>query len=593
MKEILSLSFFAISLVCVLLVGFYPQYCVLLFPSFFMQYIALFLQTYEVLRVRKQAVIKAYFREDSLLSKYFGRFLFVKIVSAVVALIGSVSLFFTLLFPAASDIFLLCVLVPCSIYAFKVFCLICRANISPDFATIVAKKYTALFCAFCACMAQFMLHGFTPLSVSNLQEYYQSLVEMYRISEIPCAWWQEFFGFVLLKKAIVDMLYSQNSSLRLLFTTLFVFGYFTSFMSFSLLCLSSYSPLESRADSKVQEEGRGHRALGRFFQMIFFLIFVYVAFYLSAYMQPLARSSKPLPDILASQILTQNHQYIEVSVRGVQGFVDTRDLPSLQAKLQATLSDFDKELNHATQASINEYLAKKEVIIDEYSQWYFSVYGEYTRLFYAALGRGEEIAQEQFIFLLKTYTPNDLQEQLYRVYDTHLQRLKIDLERDFSFFTIDIKPHNAPITHAISFDDINQKLDVLSPRASDGVAALLGASVVGAMILKASGKALAKTSAKLVGKSVVKKGASSAVGAGGSLVCGAFAPLCAIGFFVASDVAINRVDEELNQESFKAQMREGFERWEIQLKNSLIDYNTQLSSQIYENLKLEVQHSKE
>lgn len=72
-------------------------------------------------------------------------------------------------------------------------------------------------------------------------------------------------------------------------------------------------------------------------------------------------------------------------------------------------------------------------------------------------------------------------------------------------------------------------------------------------------------------------------------MCGPFAPLCAIGFFVATDVVINSVDEALNQEEFKNQMRKGFDMWEIQLKNSLVGYNSQLSKQIYENLGLDSQ----
>ena len=175
------------------------------------------------------------------------------------------------------------------------------------------------------------------------------------------------------------------------------------------------------------------------------------------------------------------------------------------------------------------------------------------------------------------------------MYDAEFDKLKKRLEQDFSFFTINKKPSNAFISHSLSFDDFTQNLNVLNPRATDGIAALLGASVVGAMIIKTSSKAMAKTGAKLVGKSVAKKGLSGAAGAGGSLVCGPFAPLCAIGFFVAADVGINSVDEALNQEAFKNQMREGFTQWEIQLKNSLVSYNSQLSKQIYENLRLDSQ----
>lgn len=602
MKRILSLSFFILSLIYIVSVGYSPQYCILLYPAFCMLFIALFIQTYEVLKVKKQATIKAYYKQDSWLSRHFGRFLFIKIISGIFACMGSVSLFFMLLFPSGSDIFIFCVLVPCSIYTFKVAKVICRANISLDFASILAKKYTALFCAVCACVGEFILEGFAlqQIHITSFQGHYEMLLESFHIAQMPCQWWQELFGFIVLKKAIVDMLYFSNDSLRIILNVLFAFGYFSSFASFSLLVLSGYSTKlesknnpESHQDSKIQPLYKS-RAFKQFFAVIFFLIFVCLAFYVSSLLQPLAKSSKfaaeiLAPEILATQFLAQNQQYIEVSIQGVQSFVNTKDIADLQHKIKSTLKDFETNLNHSTQASLEEYLAKKEIIIDEYSKWYFSVYGEYTRLFYAAIGRGEDIAQEQFVFLLKAYTPNDLQERLNRVYDAEFDKLKKRLEQDFSFFTINKKPNNAFISHSLSFDDFTQNLNVLNPRATDGVAALLGASVVGAMIIKTSSKAMAKTGAKLVGKSVAKKGLSGAAGAGGSLVCGPFAPLCAIGFFVAADVGINSVDEALNQEAFKNQMREGFTQWEIQLKNSLVSYNSQLSKQIYENLRLDSQ----
>lgn len=601
MKRILSLSFFVLSLICIVSVGYSSQYCILLYPAFFMLFIALFIQTYEVLKVKKQATIKAYYKQDSWLSRHFGRFLFVKIISGIFACVGSVSLFFMLLFPSGSDIFIFCVLVPCSIYAFKVAKIICKANINLDFASILAKKYSALFCAVCACAGEFILNSFAlqQIHITSFQGHYEMLLESFHIAQMPCQLWQELFGFIVLKKAIVDMIYFSNDSLRIVLNVLFAFGYFSSFVSFSLLVLSGYSTKlesknnpESHQDSKIQTYNS--RAFKQFFAVVFFLIFVCLAFYVSSLLQPLAKSSKfaaeiLAPEILATQFLAQNQQYIEVSIQGVQSFVNTKDIADLQHKIESTLKDFETNLNHSTQASLEEYLAKKEIIIDEYSKWYFSVYGEYTRLFYAAIGRGEDIAQEQFVFLLKAYTPNDLQERLNRVYDAEFDKLKKRLEQDFSFFTINKKPSNAFISHSLSFDDFTQNLNVLNPRATDGIAALLGASVVGAMIIKTSSKAMAKTGAKLVGKSVAKKGLSGAAGAGGSLVCGPFAPLCAIGFFVAADVGINSVDEALNQEAFKNQMREGFTQWEIQLKNSLVSYNSQLSKQIYENLRLDSQ----
>lgn len=586
MKQFLPLLLFILSILCILCVGFYPQLCVLLYVAFIGQFIALFMQSYGILKIKKQAIIKAYYKQDSLLYRYFGRFLFVKVTTFFIALIGSVPLFFMLVFPSGGDILIFCLLVPLSIYSLRVINFICKANISADFAPTIAKKYTAIFCALLACIGEMFIHSYGD-SISHtldIQSHYQSLLHNYGVSEMTCQWWQEFFGFVLLKKAVLDVLYQSvaDTYLHIGLNLLFICGHFASFASFALLCIGSISCKES---APLGQENL--LSVKQFFAMLFFLIFLYIAFNISIHLQPLAKSNKDLPTLLSTQLLSHNNQYIELSIQGAHTFIHTKDLLSLHQRFEENVNDFQQSLNFTTQESINEYLAQKERIIDEYSKWYFSVRGEYTRLFYAAIGKGEDIAQEQFLFLLKSYTPYDLQEHLNGIYDTHIENLKLRLEQSFSFFTTHKKPSNATISFALSFKDINAQISSLSPRATDGVAALLGASVIGAMILKTSGKALAKSTAKAVSKSVAKKSLSGAVGAGGSIVCGVFAPLCAIGFFVASDYAINSVDEMINEDEFKRQMREGFDLWELQLKNSLISYNSQLSKQILEKLSLQ------
>lgn len=631
-KRFFLLVCFICAVMCILCVGFYPHLSFLLYIAFMLQTCALFVYTYDILKIKKQATIKAYYKLDSIFHRYFGRFFVAKILSFGVALIGSVSLFFMLLFPSGSDILIFCLLVPCSVYGFKIVHMICSANISIEFATTLAKKYTALIAAVLAVVFELMLNGIAPLESSapqgDVYAHYHALIQSYNIAQMHSHFWQELFGFVLLKKSFLDVLYLNvaDSYLRFGLIMLFACGHFASFASFALLCVGGISP-NGAQDTIVQDSKNTHdnftsqaldtkilasntptipqdtldskfsstqcakvqdftqtRAFRQFFAMVFFLIFVYIAFNISIHLQPLAKS-KNLPPLISSQILKDNEQYIQISLQGTHNLLSTSDLPSLERKIKENLADFESGINADTEQILNAYLAQKEKIIDEYSSWYFSVRGEYTRLFYAAIGKGEDIAQEQFIFLLKTYTPYDLQERLNALYDTHFSALKTRLEQTFGFFTLHRNPTNAHITQAISFDEFSKGLELLNPRASDGVAALLSASIVGAMILKASGKAVAKTGAKVIGKSVAKKSLSGAIGAGGgSLLCGGFAPLCAIGFFVASDYAINSVDEIINEEDFKDKMRQGFASWESQLKTSLIDYNSQLSYQILENL---------
>lgn len=602
MRQYLPLALFICSVICILCVGFYPHLCTLLYLAFMGIFIALSIYTYEILKVKKQATIKAYYKLDSLLYRYFGRFFIVKIISVFVALVGSISVFLMLVFPSGSDILLLCLLTPCSVYALKIIYRICKANISDNFAPILAKKYTALICAAIATICAMWLNANPPSLPYNLdiQAYYEILLERYYVAQMPSRLITEFFGFVLLKKAVIDILLAQldDSYLYIALSLLFICGYFASFASFALLCIGSLS-LESASftshkidsvnaanteSANDKQDFTQSRAFRQFFAMVFFLIFIYIAFNISIHLQSLAKHHK-LPATIGAQILKDNEPYIQMSIQGVQSFIRANDIPLLQKQVAKNLVSFENALNSDIESTINEYLAHKEIIIERYSQWYFSVFGEYTRLFYAAIGRGEDIAQEQFITLLKAHTPYDLQERLNRIYDKHFDMLKARLEQSFRFYMNAKKPHSAHISQRLSFDDFSQKLDILNPRASDGIAALLGASVAGAMILKASGKAIAKSSAKVIGKSVAKKSLGGAIGAGGgSLLCGSFAPLCAIGFFVASDYAINSVDEALNEAAFKQQMRDGFNTWEQHLKDELKDYNAKLSQVILNNI---------
>lgn len=591
----LGLSFFIVAILLILVVGFFPHWCIFLFVALALLFISLYTQTYQIIKIRKQATIKAYYKENSFLYHYFGRFTLSKLIAIVVALCGSASLFFMLMFPSGSDILIMCLLVPINIYSYYIIRKLCIANLNIDFAPFLAKKYTAAFCALCACIASICLA--TQIPTLELKTHYEQLVQQSNIMQMTCIFWKEVFGFVLLKKAILDVLHSSIGDRYLTFALdlLYALGNFACFVSFSLLCLSGVKTSILHLKSKESQENMPNSSkipflkiftMPSFFGTLFFLIFLYIAFNISIHLQPLAKSTLKPHALISSQLVNKGAQYIEVSVQGIHSFIDTKDLPALQTKIKNHLSNFQNELDNISNESIDAYLAKKEMIIDAYSRWYFSIYGEYTRLFYSALGKGEEYAQEQFIFLLKTYTPYDLQEHLDGLYDTHLQDLKKKMQQTFELFSYQKTKEGSKITQNTDLDVFNQSLDLLSPRATDGISALLSISVGGVMILKASGKAIAKSSGKLLGKTALKKGTSTAMGTGGALLCGAFAPLCAIGFFVATDVVINSVDEALNEDTFKAKMREGFDLWEIQLKNSLKQYNAELSSQILKSVPL-------
>lgn len=577
---ILSIS----SVLSFVVVGFYPSLCTFLYPACGGIFISLWFYNYEILKSKKQATIKAYIKPYSFLYRYFSHFLFTKILSFFVALFGGLSLIFTLLFPSRIDVFLFCLLIPFSIYSLRVIFFLLNSNISEDFAPILARKYTAVFSALCACTASLCYEIFFPHTLNikvDVLSHYNFLLEAWDIQDMKCILWQNIFSFILLKKAIFDVFYAgiEHELLRNGLRLCMFGANFICFFSFSLLCVGFF-PL------KRMDENKTKRAFYAFFATLFFLIFTSIALVLSSHLQALVKTNPD--DFISTRFLKEQHDVINMSIQGTQNLINISDIPHIQEKFASHINGFENTLNEVSTKQIDEYLAKKEEIIDAFSKWYFSIYGEYTRLFYAAIGKGEDLAREQFVFLLKSHTPYDLQEHLKNLYDENLRDLHARLAQSVNLYSV-TKNKNVAIKEELNFDYFFNSLDMLNPRTSDKISSTLGLSIIGALVLKSSGKIVAKgvgkSSAKLIAKGAVKKGASATV-ASSSVFCGAFAPLCAIGLYVASDYAINSVDEALNEEEFKQAMREGINTWEIQLKHSLISYNCHLSNQVRELIPL-------
>lgn len=519
-----------------------------------------------------------------------------KILSVCFGFFGSFCLVFIFLVPSQGELILYALLLPLSWYVFRICKNICLDNLNSAFAPILAKKYTAILCAFCACLAGIYLTQPTATH-ATLNEQYESLLALSNAESLSCGWLvceylKEIVGFVLLKKAILDLMFAQaqGTLMQSIFACVYAFGHFGAFMSFSLLSLGGV-----RLDSQKCSIG----FLPSFLCLLSFSFIMSFGTYLP-----------PHSTLLSSKFATQNTAYIELYLQGMEVFIDVRDVDSINWRLQKQLDEFRSELDRAVFESIDRYFAHKDSIIEGYSQWYFSVYGEYTRLLYSAFGEGEQVAQDQFLALLEAYAPFDLQAELNGLYNAHIERLKNKIQQKLKLFSTQNIPSDARIESRFGFDDFAHKLDLLTPHKSDGISAILSASIIGGLILKNSGKILnrgfgkslekgaQKGVGRLVGKSVAKRGVSSAVGASGSVLCGAFAPLCAIGVFVASDFAINKIDQTLNEEAFKARMKVGIEEWELQLKNSLASYNSQLSEEIlpllpFENKTRHTRHTKE
>lgn len=259
---------------------------------------------------------------------------------------------------------------------------------------------------------------------------------------------------------------------------------------------------------------------------------------------------------------------------------------------QAAIADVDSGID----AGLERIFADVESRVDDYLDWYFTVFGEYQRL--AAV----------FTADATTAMSDKLEEYLYVQTDfgTQLDKLEhrvaqLSIERFASAVPyLGAEFDNAPCD--IGRIDLAplMELDRDNLRASAAVTSGVGAGIVASKVLAKKtaaavvGKLAAKKSlqggAALASKTLAKKGASTALSAGlGTTLCapaGPMAILCGVTAglvtWLAVDKTLIEVDEALHREEMRADILDELDRQQaelgVQLKQKHRDYVDRLAA---------------
>lgn len=266
-------------------------------------------------------------------------------------------------------------------------------------------------------------------------------------------------------------------------------------------------------------------------------------------------------------------------------------------------ANFEKEFELYLFETKNKWMQHTELGVDVFLDWNFSSFGYLSSLFHWAI---QNVPGEP----LQNYYVNRLREQLgipeTQVHNNLRDLIEYTLNEsmpiNFNEEISDIDEHLNSSLHGFlmmtnnSLEEILKEGYLIDPSCLDdmfpnidltrhfrsnyhgigslGVAALipahasiarrtLGAGRVGVPVAKFTKDSVVnRTSARIASKLGLKLSSKLLTNAASSTtggICGPFVAVCAVGIFIASEVAYNRVDELLNRNDMKVEMMQDFE----------------------------------
>lgn len=230
--------------------------------------------------------------------------------------------------------------------------------------------------------------------------------------------------------------------------------------------------------------------------------------------------------------------------------------------------------------------------VPQFLDWYYSLGGDYARMFHALKGSGGDYLEEQFLLHTK-FSNQALQRDLGDIEEAYREKYRVLLENFQSSLLenrVDlpagqvIKITNPLLDMAKNLESLESKLKTsLTQRTVASGTAGAASGVIAAMVVKKiAAKGTFKVAAKVVVKAIGSKMAGGAGGAAaGSLAGGAigsFIPVIgtAVGAVVggvfgglvgglAVDKVILEIEEAFGRDQFEAQILEGISEVETQL----------------------------
>ncbi|RUO26916.1 hypothetical protein CWE09_09560 [Aliidiomarina minuta] len=208
--------------------------------------------------------------------------------------------------------------------------------------------------------------------------------------------------------------------------------------------------------------------------------------------------------------------------------------------------------------------------VDNFLDWNFSLRGQYQQLAYLGAGMASSVSVESFISAkLEQHVAQQLETGVLGMED----ELSTFISKQMAGFYGQHQRFLQQLTaNASCFDASSVAFAVDDYMAKSLVGIGSAAGVAGALTLRSGGRAGSQALGRVISRrmaarvavhSSVRAGSRAAAtsgGAGAGVVCGPAAPACALGFGVATwlaiDLAVNAVDEALNRERMKNELME-------------------------------------
>ncbi|ALG66799.1 hypothetical protein [Beggiatoa leptomitoformis] len=294
--------------------------------------------------------------------------------------------------------------------------------------------------------------------------------------------------------------------------------------------------------------------------------------------------------------------------------------PVIQSEIDTQRQQKNTALQLYIQQEIDNAFEPALQNIPRFTDWYYSLTGEYSRYLSAVTGdMGEYLADKMQETIFASAHLNSLLDTKQQLFDQHLtqqlQETSESLKQTLSNFLtqneltpqakntnviINDTEHNLNLISvldkhlAITSVDIGKQVVSGLAGTAIGVVAVkgLGALVVKKTVAKVAGTSLFKTASvlltKLMAKAAVKGGGAGTAAIGSAAICSPLGPVAVacgavagIATWLLVDEAFIQLDEALNRTAFEAEIRQAIINQREELKTALVStYQTVFEQQL-------------
>lgn len=319
------------------------------------------------------------------------------------------------------------------------------------------------------------------------------------------------------------------------------------------------------------------KAIKYFWRTLILFIFIYVFVSLIAIFKTDFNSENPLQEKKTLKEAITLIFIKESSTIIKENLLKNKEAISQNLKYEEDkiIATVNKEIDEVFAETIN-------FNIDKFLDFHYSIIGSYTELGTMAFSDYDKFVSQMLLGDDFANKINQSRLNIERDYQISLKN-HLDFIESVSTVGVDLEL-NSKVLSRIK-EDINTNL--LQQEIKLGVTTLaISAKIASVVTAKIAAKSALKTSAK-AGSKVASIGSGAAFGASTGVLCGPGAIICTplgailgvVGFWIATDFAINKSDEHFSREDLKKEIEDSINLTKNELKN---DYISVLNSKIEE-----------